>query len=85
MRVRAEGGAILEVPLGESLPDCVFDGQNRKRTTRCAVNPAAQLDLAQRLSLTAYDAAYLQLALDLGAPLATFDRRLGLAAGKALA
>lgn len=30
--------------------------------------------------LTAYDAAYLQLALDFGAPLATFDRSLGLAA-----
>lgn len=55
------------------------------RLTRCAVNPAAQFELAQRLNLTAYDAAYLQLALDLGAPLATFDRRLGLAAGKALA
>lgn len=55
------------------------------RLTRCAVNPAAQFDLAQRLNLTAYDAAYLLLALDLGAPLATFDRRLGLAAGKALA
>jgi predicted nucleic acid-binding protein len=55
------------------------------RLTRCAVNPSAQFDLAQRLNLTAYDAAYLLLALDLGAPLATFDRRLGLAAGKALA
>jgi len=55
------------------------------RLTRCAVDPAAQFGLAQRLNLTAYDAAYLQLALDLGAPLATFDRRLGLAAGKALA
>jgi predicted nucleic acid-binding protein len=55
------------------------------RLTRCAVNPAAQFELAQRLNLTAYDAAYLQLALDLGAPLATFDRKLGLAAAKALA
>lgn len=50
------------------------------RLTRCAVNASAQFDLAQRLRLTAYDAAYLQLALDLGAPLATFDRSLGLAA-----
>jgi predicted nucleic acid-binding protein len=55
------------------------------RLTRCAVNPSAQFDLAQRLNLTAYDAAYVLLALDLGAPLATFDRRLGLAARKALA
>ena len=31
--------------------------------------------------LTAYDAAYLLVARDLGAPLATFDRRLGKAAG----
>ena len=50
------------------------------RLTRCAVNASAQFDLAQRLRLTAYDAAYLQLALDLEAPLATFDRSLGLAA-----
>lgn len=50
------------------------------RLTRCAVDASAQFDLAQRLELTAYDAAYVQLALDLGAPLATFDRPLGLAA-----
>jgi len=31
--------------------------------------------------LTAYDAAYLLVARDLGVPLATFDRRLGKAAG----
>lgn len=33
--------------------------------------------------LTAYDAAYLSLARSLRAPLATFDRRLGEAAGQA--
>lgn len=54
------------------------------RLTRCAVDTLAQFDLAQRLKLTAYDAAYVQLALDLGAPLATFDRPLGLAAMKTL-
>ena len=52
------------------------------RLTRCAVNPLAQYRLAERLNLTAYDAAYLQLALGLNAPLATFDRLLGLAAKK---
>jgi len=54
------------------------------RLTRRAINPPAQHRLAQRLEVTAYDAAYLQLALDLGAPLATFDRGLGLVAWKVL-
>lgn len=36
--------------------------------------------LARKHSLTAYDAAYLELALRLGAPLATLDRRLAQAA-----
>jgi predicted nucleic acid-binding protein len=54
------------------------------RLTRRAVNAVAQFDLAARLKLTAYDAAYLQLALDLRAPLATFDRNLGRAAMKVL-
>jgi len=50
------------------------------RLTRCVVDSAAQFELAQRMKLTAYDAAYLQLAMDLRAPLATFDQRLGKAA-----
>jgi predicted nucleic acid-binding protein len=33
--------------------------------------------------LTAHDAAYLELAMRLGAPLATLDRQLGEAAAKA--
>lgn len=37
---------------------------------------APTLDLARRHDLTYYDAAYLELALDVGAPLATFDRAL---------
>jgi predicted nucleic acid-binding protein len=41
--------------------------------------------LAMRYDLTAYDASYLQLATILGAPLATFDRRLGEAARAHLA
>jgi len=55
------------------------------RLTRCEVSALKQFELAARLELTAYDAAYLQLALDLGAPLATFDRKLGLAAKELLA
>ena len=50
------------------------------RLTRCSVNSKAQFELATRLNLTAYDAAYLQLALDLRAPLATFDQNLAAAA-----
>jgi len=49
--------------------------------TRCRVDVRAQFELAE---LTAYDAAYLQLALELRAPLATFDRKLGKAAAKLL-
>lgn len=55
------------------------------RLTRRAVEARAQFALASLLEMTAYDAAYLQLAIDLGAPLATFDRVLGQAAQKALA
>ncbi|VTU15789.1 putative nucleic acid-binding protein, contains PIN domain [Variovorax sp. PBL-H6] len=40
------------------------------------VDPVAQYELAARYDLTAYDAAYLWLAAELKAPLATFDRRL---------
>lgn len=41
-------------------------------------------DAAQRLALTAYDAAYLCLAADLRAPLITFDQRLAEAAQRYL-
>ena len=54
------------------------------RLTRRAVNAVAQFELAVRLKLTACDAAYLQLALDLGAPLVTFDEKLGRVAAKVL-
>jgi predicted nucleic acid-binding protein len=55
------------------------------RLTRCSINVADQFYLAERTGLTAYDAAYLQLALELRAPLATFDKTLGQAAQKVLA
>lgn len=46
---------------------------------------AAQLDLALRYKLSSYDAAYLWLAAELKAPLATFDEKLGRAAQAHLA
>ena len=54
------------------------------RLTRMSVDPAAQFELARRCKLTAYDAAYLQLAIELGAPLATFDTTLGQVAREVL-
>lgn len=54
------------------------------RLTRRAVNAVAQFELAARLKLTAYDAAYLQLAMDLRAPLVTFDEKLGRVAAEVL-
>ncbi|TVS13610.1 MAG: PIN domain-containing protein [Wenzhouxiangella sp.] len=52
--------------------------------TRCRIDASAQFELAERTGLTAYDAAYLQLALELRAPLATFDRKLGKVAARLL-
>ena len=45
-----------------------------------AVDPLGTLDLALRYQLSAYDAAYLWLAAELKAPLATFDEKLASAA-----
>jgi predicted nucleic acid-binding protein len=44
------------------------------------VEPQDALTLALRYNLSAYDAAYLWLAAELKAPLATFDEKLGRAA-----
>lgn len=49
------------------------------------IDVSAQLALAERYELSAYDAAYLALAAALKAPLATFDRKLGAAATAHLA
>ncbi|MBS1270139.1 MAG: hypothetical protein MAG794_01093 [Gammaproteobacteria bacterium] len=54
------------------------------KITRCPVDGVAQWRVAIECELSAYDAAYLQLALDLQAPLVTFDRRLGRAAQRLL-
>ena len=52
--------------------------------TRREVDLAAQLHIALEDELTAYDAAYLALAVELRAPLATFDARLARAAVRRL-
>lgn len=52
--------------------------------TRCATDIEAQWSLAREHDLTAYDAVYLQLAIELAAPFATFDRRLGAVARQVL-
>jgi predicted nucleic acid-binding protein len=54
------------------------------RITRCRCDVRAQWRLALEYDLSAYDAAYLWLASELRAPLATFDARLGTAARKLL-
>lgn len=52
---------------------------------RHAVDAAEVFALAQRYGLTAYDAAYLWVAEQVGASLATFDQRLARAAREHLA
>ena len=49
------------------------------------VEPAMVLGLAVRYGLSTYDAAYLSLAAELRAPLATFDEKLATAATAHLA
>ena len=60
--------------------DIALQDFGAQRLVLHAVAPEAMLALAQRYGLSAYDAAYLSLATELQAPLATFDRRLADAA-----
>ena len=51
---------------------------------RYSVDPASVITLARHYDLSAYDAAYLLVASELRAPLATFDQQLAKAAQKHL-
>jgi predicted nucleic acid-binding protein len=57
----------------------------RLALSRKRVDPRKQWAAARANDLTAYDAAYLQLAIELKAPLVTFDRKLGDRARQVLA
>lgn len=57
----------------------------RLAISRRRIDPVRQWAAALAHELTVYDAAYLELAIELQAPLATFDKRLGQVARKVLA
>ncbi len=74
----AQKKARLGVPatlIAQALYDYMGHAIDRHPT-----DPQAQYELAQRYQLSAYDAAYLWLAAELKAPLATFDQKLATAA-----
>ena len=71
----AKAGAVVQKGL---------DGFRKLRLTRHSIDHQAQFELALSQKLSAYDAAYLQLAVSLNAPLATYDRVLASAASKVL-
>ena len=52
------------------------------RVAQVAVDPSEVVRVAERERLSAYDAAYLWLAIELGAELVTLDRRLAAAAAR---
>jgi predicted nucleic acid-binding protein len=62
-----------------------LEGYAQFQIELCDTDTAGQLELALRYKLSAYDAAYLWLAAELKAPLATFDEKLGTAARTHLA
>lgn len=54
----------------------------RLAISRKRIDPSRQWALARAQDLIAYDAAYLQLAIELQVPLATFDKQFGERAGR---
>ncbi len=72
----SEAEAARFIELLENLP-ITIDENTAHRATH------ATYQLAREYGLTAYDAAYLELAMRLGAPLATMDRQLAESARKA--
>ena len=61
-----------------------LDGFRKLRLARHSIDHQAQFELALSQKISAYDAAYLQLAVSLNAPLATYDRVLASAANEVL-
>lgn len=61
-----------------------LDGFRKLRLARHRIDHQAQFELALSQDISAYDAAYLQLAVTLNAPLATYDRVLASAASEVL-
>lgn len=82
-------GILTAVRRGRlSLPEAVGIASTlrtamKRRRVDLVPDPAQLLDFAASSGLTAYDAAYLQIVLRLGLPLATLDRRM-LACAQAL-
>lgn len=78
--------AIKKIRLGLAAPSVGAALQNYEAADIHLLDPdsTALVGLANRYQLSAYDAAYLWIAAELKAPLATFDRRLGVAARKHL-
>ena len=61
-----------------------LNGFRKLRLARHSIDQQAQFELALSQTITAYDAAYLQLAVALNAPLATYDHTLASAASNVL-
>lgn len=77
--------AIKKARLGyEEVAERGLSDLGRLALSRRRIDPVRQWAAARAHDLTAYDAAYLQLAVELGAPLVTFDKRLGIAAERVL-
>ena len=73
----SEAEATRFIELLENLPIITLDNNMAHHALH------GSYQLAREYSLTAYDAAYLELAMRLGLPLATMDKQLAAAAKKA--